>query len=212
MKTMVSNLGFDADQLFRAILSHEVARSDHLLLLRPEDEDPRGSRTLREVEGMVDRMYGNMKTRVRVVDPRNFEGAVTEIQGEMEKSRGDLFVNLSGGDRALLVAMTVASMFSSKEPVAVSTYSDAFLEEVPVTLPGSAISLEGLDKRILDRIAEGPSTCSEISQALQVSESTVSRRLSGLEGEGFVKRTVQGRTRPVRLTFKGRLVTQSSSM
>jgi len=206
MKTLVSSLGFDADQVFKALLEYDVERSDRIVLFRPEDEDPRGKSAIREIEGMVDRMYGNIRVEVEYADPRDFERAVESVMSRIEEARGDVIVNLGGGDRGLLVAMTVATVFSDAEVEVVSGFSDAFLESFEIPLPRFESQLDERDLTVLAILSEsGELSCSELADVAGLSPSTVSRRLSSLEEKGYVVRRSEGREKPVELTFKGRL-------
>lgn len=205
MKTLVSNLGFDADHILRALVDHDIEGRDGILLFRPERDDPRGNGAIEEIEGVTEKMYGNLQVEVEFVDPRDFESAVVSIKRSIDQSSGDIILNLSGGDRALLVAITVASMYLSKDIEGVSTFSDAFLERIPVSMPTVERGMEESDRRILEALKEGAETCSEVSKRIGLSPSSVSRRMERLEDNGYLKREVEGNKRPADLTFKGKL-------
>lgn len=205
MKTLVSNLGFDADHIIRAVVEHDLKGADSLLLFRPEREDPRGARAIEELEGLTKKMYGNLEVRVEYVDPRDFEQGVTEIKRHIEDVSGELVLNLGGGDRALLVTLTVAAMFADREFDAASTFSDAFLERVPISVPSLTGGLDEGEEAILEAIRSGAETCTDLASELDLSPSTVSRRLDRLEDDGYVERDIDGNRRPVRLTFTGAL-------
>lgn len=206
MKTFVSTLGFDTSHLYGLVVDEGVTAGDHLVLVRPDDGDSRGEEAVNQIESMVSKVDDEISTELVVLDPMEFEDSVVELRELLEDTEGDVVVNLAGGDRALVLALSIATMTTSDTVSSVYVRSDVTREKQEVRLPRLHVDLDDRDREMLRYVLDNaPVSNTRLASALDVSESTVSRRLEALENRGLVDVTNSGTGNSVEPALTGRL-------
>lgn len=207
MTTFVSTLGFDTSHLYSRIVDEDVNDGDHLLLVRPDDDDSRGEDAVQQIEGMLEKLEEEFTTEVMECDPNDFEATTNRLVARLNRVEDGVIVNLAGGDRALIIPLTLAVMSTSAEVASTYVRSDVTRESQDVDLPALRPPLDDGVREVLEYVLEnGPVSNTRIAAAAGVSDSTVSRRVEVLEGMGYVDVEDGKGSNSVRPTFPARLV------
>lgn len=207
MATFVSTLGFDTSHLYNRIVEEDVSDGDHLVLVRPNDEDSRGEDAVQDIKGMLDKLEEDVTTEVVEFDPNDFEATARSLVERLDEIDDDVVVNLAGGDRALILPLALAAMSTSAEVSSTYVRSDVTRKSQDVDLPTLHSSLDDRDREVLKYVLEKGSVSNKrIAAATDVSESTVSRRVEKLEEMGYVDVEDGKGSNSVRPTFPATLV------
>ena len=207
MTTFVSTLGFDTSHLHSLLVDEDVEDDDHLLLVRPDDEDNRGENAVQEVEGTVDMIDVKLTTEVEKFDPEDFEGTTKRLVDRLDGLDDGAVISLAGGDRALVVALSVAVMTTTTEVRSTHVRSDVTRESNEVALPTVRPSLNDRDREVLKYIIEnGPVSNTRIASMTDMSEPTVSRSRENLEERGYIQVENNGGANSMSATFLGELI------
>jgi CRISPR locus-related DNA-binding protein len=207
MTTFVSTLGFDTSHLHSLLVDEDVEDDDHLLLIRPDDEDNRGENAVQEVEGTVDMIDVELTTEVEKFDPEDFEGTTKRLVDRLDGMDDGAVISLAGGDRALVVALSVAVMTTTTEVRSTHVRSDVTRESNEVALPTVRPSLNDRDREVLKYIIEnGPVSNTRIASMTDMSEPTVSRSRENLEERGYIQVENNGGANSMSATFLGELI------
>jgi len=207
MTTFVSTLGFDTSHLYSRIVDEDVSDGDHLVLVRPDDEDSRGEDAVQEIEGMLEKLEEEVTTEVMEFDPNEFEATAHKLVDRLDEIDDGIVVNLAGGDRALILPLTLAVMSTSAEVASTYVRSDVTRKSQDVDLPTLHPPLDESDCKVLKYVLEnGPVSNTRIAAATDASDSTVSRRVEKLEEMGYVEVEDGKGSNSVRPTFSATLV------
>jgi CRISPR locus-related DNA-binding protein len=206
MTTFVSTLGFDTSHLQNLIVDKDIEDGDHILLVRPDDDDSRGENAVQDVKKNVDMLEIDLTTEVLRFDPHEFEETVITLVDRLSET-DEAVVSLAGGDRALLVPLTVAAMSTSTEVRSVHLRSDVTRESSEIGLPQVCLALGDDDDRdILTYVVEnGPVSNKQIAAMLGKSEATVHRRVMDLSELGYINVERNGTENSVDITLLGKL-------
>jgi CRISPR locus-related DNA-binding protein len=206
MTTFVSTLGFDTSHLQNLIVDKDIEDGDHILLVRPDDDDSRGENAVQDVKKNVDMLEIDLTTEVLRFDPHEFEETVITLVDRLSET-DEAVVSLAGGDRALLVPLTVAAMSTSTEVRSVHLRSDVTRESSEIGLPQVCLALGDDDDRdILTYVVEnGPVSNKQIAAMLGKSEATVHRRVMDLSELGYINVERNGTENSVDTTLLGKL-------
>ncbi|WP_214083809.1 CRISPR-associated CARF protein Csa3 [Methanoculleus sp.] len=213
MRIYLSPLGFDTTHLVSLLVRLGIESGDRVCLIRPkEGEDDRALRAIEDVREMLRKISSEIQFDVLRVNNRSFhEMAVTFLDTirtltDESTPESKLIVNLSGGPREVLVALSMASFALSSHIHQCAIFSDISREFETIELPHLGSLLEERAKAILtDIAAHGPTSMSEISRRLQISESTVSRQCSKLAADKYVIIQQDGRNKIFSLLPKGEI-------
>jgi CRISPR locus-related DNA-binding protein len=207
MTTFVSTLGFNTSHLYSRIVDEDVSDGDHLVLVRPKDDDGRGEDAVQDIKGMLDKLEEEVTTEVLEFDPNDFEATARRLVERLDEIDDDVIINLAGGDRALILPLTLAVMSTSAEVASTYVRSDVTRESQNVNLPTLHPPLDDRDREVLKYVLEnGPVSNRRIASGTDVSESTVSRRVERLEKRGYVEVEDGTGSNSVSLTFPATLV------
>ncbi len=189
MKTLITPLGFDTSQALSFITTEGIGKGDTLIVLRPEEkpEEKRGERAYDELKKTVENFSPGINIERKVLDTQDFEDTLLNISEIIDGSEGETAVNLSGGVRTIVVALTACSVFFNSKVNRTYNYEKIERELNPVKLPSVFFDLPGNEKKILNKLTEsGPSYYDELTEALDLSKSTVSRLSKNLEEKNLV--------------------------
>jgi CRISPR-associated protein Csa3 len=210
MRTYISVLGFDTSQIVSLIVKYGLEGNDRIVLIRPEEEiDSRGEAAVQAICNLSKQIDSAIKVDVYRVNHRDFEGMVLSLTDLIKESQGEIIINLSGGPREILLALTVAAISQAHRIIKATNYSDIdrVLKEVPLPAISASNLLDEKLKQILKDVAEHQhTTISEIAKRLSLSESTISRRISKLADLKLLDIYPKGKTKVVRITLTGRLL------
>jgi len=207
MTTFVSTLGFNTSHLQSLIVGEDVADGDHLVLVRPDDDDQRGEGAVQDIEGLVGMIDQEITTELLKFDPDDFEGTTAALADYLDDIDEEIVVNLAGGDRALVLALSVATMSTTADLRSVYVRSDVTQESHEVQLPTVRPSLNDRDREVLMYVVENGSVSNtRIAVATSKSDTTVHRSIENLEEMGYVEVEEDGGKNSVSATFSGKLV------
>ncbi|MDR9817284.1 MAG: CRISPR-associated CARF protein Csa3 [Candidatus Methanoculleus thermohydrogenotrophicum] len=214
MKTYLSPLGFDTSHILSLIVRCGIEQGDRICLIRPEfGEDARAKRAIENVRVMSQKISSDISVDVLLVDNRSIEFMILALLDEIRRSTpphlpdGILTVNLSGGPREVLVALTTATLVLAPRIHQCAIFSDISREIEVYKPPRLPLSIDERGLRILADIAEhGPASISEIARRTGVSESTTSRACAKLASGGLVQMEQESRRKIVKLQFSGEVM------
>lgn len=214
MKTYLSPLGFDTSHIISLIARCGIERGDRICLIRPKyGEDTRAERAIDDLRVMSQKISGDIKVDVLKIDDCSIEGMILTLMDEICAStppilpEGDLIVNLSGGPREVLVALTTATLILSSRIHQCAIFSDITREIETYTPPRLPLMPDERTLQILTDVAmHNPTSISEIAERIHVSESTASRVCAKLASEDMIQIQQEKRSKIVTLQFSGKVM------
>ncbi|MFO8156174.1 MAG: DUF6293 family protein, partial [Thiohalospira sp.] len=113
MKTIISPLGFETSPIVSFIAKDGIGKEDKIIILRPKEspEETRGNNAFSETKKLLDNISGDIQIQKVILDTKDFSEMILEISNVVKDIEGELAVNLSGGARSLLVALTTVTIF-----------------------------------------------------------------------------------------------------
>lgn len=214
MRTYLSPLGFDTTHIISLIVRSRIERGDRICLIRPEfGEDPRADRAIETVKEMSQQISNDIHVDVLRINNRNIESMILALLDEIRTSTppalpdSNLIVNLSGGPREVLVALTTATLILAPHIHQCAIFSDIEREIEIYKPPRLPLSTDERGLQILADIAtHGPTSISEIARRVQISESTGSRVCAKLAAEELIHVQQEKRSKAVTLQFSGKIM------
>lgn len=208
MKTYISLSGFDSSQIVSLIVKYGIEGGDSIVLIRPiEEKDPRGEQTVQAIRDLSRQIDSSIDLKIYRVNHQDFEGMVYSLKDLIEKSEGDITVNLSGGPREIFLALTIASIACSKRISRTTNYSDIDRRLNEFVLPNISTDIDEKQKEILsDILSNQPTNIGDIAQRLSISESTISRQVSRLVDLKALCIVPKGKTKEISITLTGRML------
>ncbi len=214
MRTYLSPLGFDTTHIISLIVRSRIERGDRICLIRPEfGEDPRADRAIETVKEMSQQISNDIHVDVLRINNRNIESMILALLDEIRTSTppalpdSNLIVNLSGGPREVLVALTTATLILAPHIHQCAIFSDIEREIEIYKPPRLPLSTDERALQILADIAtHGPTSISEIARRVQISESTGSRVCAKLAAEELIHVQQEKRSKAVTLQFSGKIM------
>ena len=208
---LVATVGFDEKFVLRAIMRRADTLSRvYLVTATPVEE--RAARAVKLVEDFVNRVLKGPGREVRLdvieVDLRDFFGVVAELRRkcfEEGKTADTYVVSLSGGMRALVLAVLAAFVISGRAgevEVELENFSGV-VRFSPELFRG--VSLGDYDRRVVKSLAQrGKATYRELLADTGLPRATLFRTLKNLRLRGLIRAEVVGRTSYYSLTDIGR--------
>ncbi len=177
-KTLITPLGFETTPVISFIGKEGIGKGDKLIVVRPEErpEEKRGERAFNQLKETVENFSTDIEIEKVVLDTQNFTDMILEISNMFKKIEGELVVNLSGGIRTILVALTACTVFFHSRIQRTYNYEMIEREMKPIELPYVFFDLTDNEEKLLRKVVrEGHSTYNEIEESLDISKSTISR-------------------------------------
>lgn len=220
MKIYLSPLGFDTSPIISLIARYGIERGDRICLIRPKyGEDTRAERAIDDLRVMNQKISGDIKVEVLKIDNCSIENMILTLMDEICAStppvlpEGDLIVNLSGGPREVLVALTTATFILSSRIHQCAIFSD-ITREIETYMPPRLPLL--LDERTLQILTDvymnNPTSISEIAERIHVSESTASRVCAKLVSRDLIKIQQDKKSKIVTLQFGGKVMLKAGGI
>ena len=207
MKTYISLSGFDTSQIISLMVKYGIEGDDRIVLIRPENEtDSRGEATVQAVRDLSRQIDSSIKVETHRVDHQNFEGMLLSLIDLIKKTEGEIIANISGGPREIVLAFAIACLSQSKRIRKTTNYSDVDRVMREIHLPKIMQSLDGKSKTVLRDILDNqPTTITEISARLNISESTISRQVGRLVDIDALKVVPDGKKKQIQTTLTGKI-------
>jgi len=214
MKTYISPLGFETTHVISLVVAHGIEKGDRIILLRPITSDSRADAAIKDIRDLAAKIDRTITVDVVPIDHQDFSAMMLNLMDLITASTppavpagGKVIVNLSGGPREILIALTAASMALSDSIYKTTNFSDIDRELREIELPHIARPLDKTAWRILrDMAGHERTTLVEVAGRTGASESTVSRQSAKLAGLHAVRITPAGRSKRVAITLSGRVL------
>lgn len=201
MKVYISPLGFDTSHVLSLIVKYGIEAGDGIIMVMSDTRDERAESAFTSVTEMVHTIDAGIAIRRVNLDHRDFSGMVLTcieaITGTLHDTPGaSIIVNLSGGPREILVALTVAAVSHAPQIAQFTSYSDVSRQLSEIDLPYLTSPLRDRELAVLKDIQDfGPTSISDIAQRLQISESSASRYCARLVSNRLIDQTAQGKSK-----------------
>lgn len=205
MKVFISPLGFDTSHILSLIVKYGIEEEDRINLLMSSKTDERADSAFKSVEEMIHKIDSRITVKRILLDHSDFpDMIVTSIKAIKNASKEDcdtsVIVNLSGGPREILVALTIASVSLVPKIAQVTCYSDVSRQLSKIDLPYFTSPLQGRELAVLRDIKDyGPTSISDIAERMQISESSISRYCTRLLSIGVIDLAAKGKRKFARI-------------
>ncbi|CAD6491206.1 MAG: hypothetical protein LAKADJCE_00072 [Candidatus Argoarchaeum ethanivorans] len=213
MKTYISPLGFETTHIISLIVKHGIEKHDRIILLRPEEPDNRAGLAVENVKDIVTKIDPSIIVDIVHIDHHDFNTMVLSFIDLIRESSpsaipgGRVIVNLSGGPREILVALTAASISLSHLIHKTTNFSDIDREQREIELPQLLQELDTNARLILTDVKKHePTTLIEIASRLCLSGSTISRHAAKLANMRAIEITPHGKNKHATILLSGRVL------
>jgi len=214
-RAIVLTLGFDEKFAIRALMRASPLKDDEIVVIIPAIEDARCKKALDSLKNFCD-ITGVAIFDVKEVSVAEPEIAIATIYRTFSQKLRDgkrLYLNLSGGMRALILETLAAALAVARHmpDVKVEVELENFSGIVGFALSYFMLSPPGsLDLNILTCIKKLEEICKHatldaITSKIGIPRSTVYRRLLDLVDKGYIKFERQGKRVTYSLTDLGRM-------
>lgn len=208
MTTFVATLGFDSTRVTRPVLTHGIEERDAIVLVHPTDHDePRADEAKDDVERMVTELQPTVTIETLELDPTAFHDGVRRTAACVNACDDEVVLVLGGGARDIYLPVAFTAFACTDAIDTVLQFSDITGSvgelDIPYFLHPPAESIV----RTLEAIVEEGDGVSlaMIVDILDIAKSTVARHVTELEDREFVRSDMDGKTKVVYPTEKGRL-------
>ncbi len=211
MKTYISPLGFETTHVISLIVAHGIEKGDRIILLRPITSDSRADRAVADIMDLTAKVDRTITVDVVPIDHHNFGAMMLSLMDLIASaappaiSAGKVIVNLSGGPREILIALTAASMALSDLIYKTTNFSDIDRELTEIELPHITRQLDKTAGQILRYlVGHEHTTLVEVARRIGASESKISRQSAKLAEMRAVEIVPAGRSKQIAITLSGR--------
>lgn len=209
-KTLITPLGFETTPVLSFIGKEGVGKGDQLIVVRPKEraEEKRGERAFNQLKETIENFSTDIKIEKVVLDTQDFNSLILDLSNILRKADGDTVVNLSGGVRTILVALTACTVFFHSQIQRTYNYEMIEREMKSIKLPYVFFDLTDNEKKILKKTVEEDSiSYNELVSSLNLSKSTVSRLSNRLKDRELVSTSTVEKQTKVGPTLTGILLT-----
>lgn len=212
MQTFISPLGFDTSHILALTNRYGIKKEDQIYLLQSDNEEIRAKNAFEDIKNVISKLEKNIKIEKVILNHRDFQSMVFKIFDIINDSSKSgihetpVIINLSGGPREILVALTTSANILSNKIAHCTQYSDIDRELREIKIPFAKKQNEDSYK-VINLIQNNNNSVSlgEIALQLQFSESKVSRICARLNAEGYITTKKIGKTKMAEVTFSGKL-------
>jgi len=213
MKTLITPLGFDTSQVMSFISKDGISKGDRVIVLRPKEskDEQRGKNAYNETRDILNKISEEITLEKRILNTKNFEQTILEISKLIDYIEGELVINLSGGVRTLIVALTIVSTFKHEKIDRLYNLEKIERDMKEIDIPYTSFDLTDNESKLFKTISkEGPKTYNELVKQLDLSKSTISRLSNILEKRHLLNIEEKGKQKQVSLSLTGKLSQKTS--
>jgi CRISPR-associated protein Csa3 len=214
-KAIILTLGFDEKFAIRALMRAAPLKDDEIVVIIPAIKDERCKKALDSLKSFCDITGGAMfdVKEVPITEPEIAIATIYRTFSQKLKNGKRLYLNLSGGMRALILETLAATLAAARHipDIKVEAELENFGGIAEFALSHFMLSPPGsLDLSILTCIRELEAICKHatldaITSKTRIPRSTVYRRLLDLVEKGYVKLERRGKRVVYSLTDLGRM-------
>ncbi len=210
MRSYIAPIGYDSTRVTRPILSQGIGRDTHIDLLIPTTttDDSRSTQAINDVRRMVEQIEPNVDIETTKIPHDDFEAAIQTCGSLIDAAVGEVVVIFGGGARDIFLPLTVAALSQTHHIHASYQFSDIDGEVRERILPDLTANAPAQTESTLETIDtfDTPVSLTEITDAMDVSKSTITRHVKLLERQGLVTSETHGKTKVVELATTGRIL------
>jgi CRISPR-associated protein Csa3 len=184
---IIITLGFDEKFALRAITRRGLKPEDEILIVMSKPFDERAEKAFQNFTNILEKAFQKPKiTRINVEAKKLDEAISTLLQEFLKRREVKFVINLSGGLRALITEVLISALILKiNGEVEVELEDSSGLISFPLEILYS-LNLDEVDKVLLNSI-KGEENFSTISRKLNISKTTVWRRIKRLQKLGVIK-------------------------
>ncbi len=208
MKTIITPLGFETTQLVSFIAKDGIGSGDKVIILRPKEspEETRGENAYSETKELLTKISKDIEIDKIVLDTKDFNDMILKISNVINNTGGEVVVNLSGGARSLLVALTTVTIFHHDKITRIYNHDIVENSMKEIDIPYVSFELTKNERQLIEAVTQdGPSTYNELVDILGFSKSTVSRLSNILQEKKLLEIHEKGKQMEVELSLTGKL-------
>lgn len=210
MRTYISPIGYDSTRVTRPILGQGIERNTCIELLIPirSTDDSRNSQAINDVRRMVEQIEPDIDIKTTEISHDDFEDAIRTCTSVIDSADGKVIIVFGGGARDIFLPLAVATLSRTHKIHASYQFSDIDGKVREQPLPDLTANSPSQAQPTLVTIStlDTPVSLTAITDAADVSKSTVTRHVKLLERQGLVTSKTHGKTKVVKLTMTGRLL------
>ena len=213
MKIYISPLGFDTGHIISLIMKHGIEKNDKIILLCSKKSDSRTDIAIEDIKNLTTKIDSTINVNIEKIDHHDSNAMILFFM-ELIRSVAPsglpdekVIVNLSGGPREILIALTTACTALSKLIYKTTNYSDIDHVMREIQLPYITRTLDKKTLQILNDIDKHePTTLIEVAKRINTSESTISRQCAKLAKMHAIKIIPNGRNKQITITLSGKML------
>lgn len=210
MRTYIAPIGYDSKRVTRPILSQGIEQDTIIHLLNPAttSDGSRSEQAIDDVQRIVEQIEPSVEIETTGVPHDDFEAAIGICGSLIDNASGDVTVIFGGGARDIFLPLTVAALSRVDQVQSSHQFSDINGEVREISLPDLTANAPKQTRSTLEAIStlDTPVSLTTLTDAVDVSKSTVTRHVKLLERQNLVTSETHGKTKVVDLTPTGRLL------
>ncbi len=182
-RTFVCTIGFDSRVVMRLVARYGLKPDDRIVLIRSVKPHEKSDEAVKEVREFVDKSAKGVEVTEIRVDEREFIDNVVSFAKLIRDSENPV-VDVSGGPRALVLALYVAASVTGIKNVDVLLEPSGKVTQIP----SLGLDFSNLTERQKEVLKHLPSKTGRLARKLNVDKSAASRHLNTLSRKGLVRR------------------------
>ena len=213
MKSFFFSFGWNDTVIINAAVRYSMVEGDRIFLCIPQEfSSGKTDKAIKVLRDFFSQRPNSPSLDVIRVPLRDSYSGFLSLNSYLAKELGDgrtVYVNVSGGMRALLLLLTMAGLVAKSFFPEQVIFMDVDLEEgtYSVRLPDVPFMLMSFDEKKLDLLSyigeKGSVDAEDLSAVKEISRSTLSRYLDALERSGMVSWSREGKRKLYSLTRVG---------
>lgn len=212
MRTYLSPIGYNSTSVTRPLLSNGIDSGDTIVLLRPDtEEDSRGNEAIQDVKRFIKEVEPQITLETERLPHQNFEASVQRCSDVIRAAEGRRIVTLGGGARDILLPFTIAAITHVQLLDTALFFSDINGSVSEWNLPHLTAHIPQPPRKTLAEIVVEPDGLSipALTDRTDQSKSTITRHVTQLAESDAVKTWTEGKTKHVRSTLTGELLSRT---
>ncbi|MCF8884320.1 MAG: CRISPR-associated CARF protein Csa3 [Candidatus Nezhaarchaeales archaeon] len=189
---LIITLGFDEKFALRAIFRHGLKANDKILILMPEKSDPRAEKAFSIIQQIVGNSFPEVSIEKIYIPSQDFPKAVSVLRKlalNVLREGEKVILNISGGQRIVILELLTGflSVDARNVEVEIESEDSSTMAIFPLEMMRK-MDLDQEDIKILEILAQSPKNFNQICLILNLSKSSVWRRLRKLMELGLIEK------------------------
>ncbi|MEM1742877.1 MAG: CRISPR-associated CARF protein Csa3 [Nitrososphaerota archaeon] len=189
---LIITLGFAEKFALRAIFRHGLKANDKILILMPEKSDPRAEKAFSIIQQIVGNSFPEVSIEKIYIPSQDFPKAVSVLRKlalNVLREGEKVILNISGGQRIVILELLTGflSVDARNVEVEIESEDSSTMAIFPLEMMRK-MDLDQEDIKILEILAQSPKNFNQICLILNLSKSSVWRRLRKLMELGLIEK------------------------